>query len=109
MIDSDPRMPSGDVYYILHCQGQNIEVIMYRNHHEGSKNIKENPFRMCWEIRSIKPDSLDGVTIQELIGMITDAMIARGYVFLGEQLPNIDVQVKYTGGQTNVWHYYDFG
>jgi len=99
MIDSDPRMPSGEMYYILHYKGKNIEVLMFDNRKEGSKNIKETPFRMCWDILSIKPEPLEEISREEIVDIITEAMIARGYVFLGKQLPHIEVKVKYTGAQ----------
>jgi len=94
-----PPMATGEDYYILHYKERNIEVLMHENRKEWSKNVNEKPFRMSWEILSIKLDSFDGIGTETIINIITEAMIARGYVFLGKQLPNIDVHVKYIGGQ----------
>jgi len=95
-----PPMPTGKDYYILHYKGRNVEVLMHENRKEGSKNVYDNPFRMCWEVLSIKPELFNDVTTQEIINLITEAMITRGYVFLGKQLPNIVVKVKYLEGQS---------
>jgi len=96
-VDDIPPMATGKDYYILHYKGKNIEVVMYENNKEGSTKLSDSPFRMRWEILSIKPEEFDDVSTQEIVDVITEAMIARGYAGLRRQLPNTDVKVKYVG------------
>ncbi len=98
--DDNPPMNTGEDYYVLHYKGENIEVIMHENNKEGSKNINKKPFRMRWDILSInKPESLKELSKEEIIEFIKEAMIARGYEFLGKQLSEINVEVKYLRGE----------
>lgn len=95
-IDSDPRMSSGEDYYILHYKGKNIEVLMFDNRKEGSTKFSDNPFRIRWDILSIKPESSDVVSTQEIVDVITEAMIAHADKDLAGFVSNFDVQVTYT-------------
>lgn len=97
-IEDNPPIATGEDYYILHYKGQNIEVIMSDNRKEGSTKFTDSPFRIRWEIRSISPESFDGVTMQEMIDIITQAMIARGDKSVEKFTTNLDIQVKYVGG-----------
>lgn len=97
-IEDNPPMPTGDVYYILHYKGRNIEVMIFSNRKEGSTKFTDSPFRIRWEIRSISPESFDGVTMQAMIDIITQAMIARGDRRVEKFTTNLDIQVKYVGG-----------
>lgn len=98
VIEDNPPMPTGEVYYVLHYKGKNIEVIMSDNRKEGSTKFTDTPFRIRWEILSITPESFDDVTTQELIDVITEAMIARGDKSIEKFVTNLDIQVKYVGG-----------
>jgi len=98
--DDIPPMATGEDYYVFHYKGENIEVMMHDNRKEWSKKFTDNPFKIRWEILSInKPDSLESVSKEEIIELITEAMIARGG---GESLKmkivkNFDIKVKYVG------------
>jgi hypothetical protein len=94
-----PPMPTGENYYILHYKRKNIEVLMRRNRKKGSRKLSDNPFRMRWEILSISPGSFDDVSMQEIVDIVTVAMVAYGYAGVRKQLPSTQVTVKYVGGQ----------
>lgn len=96
-IVDNPPIYTGEDYYILHYKGQNIEVLMQENKQEGSSNINCNPFKIRWEVLSIETINMIDTNMKEIISLISEAMISKGYVFLGKQLPNIDVKVKYVG------------
>lgn len=96
-IDSDPIMPTGEDYYILHYKGKNIEVLMRRNRKEGSTKISDNPFRVCWEILFINPESLEDISTQEIIDIIAEAELVDNYGGSRKFFQNPDIQVKYVG------------
>lgn len=97
-IEDNPPIATGKDYYILYYKDQNIEVIMSDNRKEGSTKFSDTPFRIRWEIQSISPESFDGVKMQEMIDIITQAMIARGDKSVEKFTTDLDIQVKYIGG-----------
>jgi len=99
VLDEPSAMPIGEDYYILHYKERNIEVLMRRNRKEGSTKISDNPFRIRWEILSIKPESFEDISTEEIINIITEAEQVDNYAGSREFFLNPDIQVKYTGGQ----------
>jgi hypothetical protein len=94
-----PPMATGEDYYILHYKERNIEVLMHENRKEWSKKFSDNPFRIRWEILSVKPESFEDISTEEIINIITEAMTARGDRDIEKFVEAFDVQVKYIGGQ----------
>ncbi len=96
--DDIPPMATGEDYYVLYYKGEHIEVMMHENHKEGSTKFSDNPFRIRWDILSInKPDSLKDVQKEELIELITEAMIVRGNDGIKKFVKNFDIKVRYIG------------
>ncbi len=97
--DDIPPMATGRDYYILHYKGKDIEVLMRENRKEGSRKFSDDPFRIRWEILSIKPESFEDTGVQEIVDIITEAFVARGYDGIKKFVSSFDVKVKYLGGQ----------
>ena len=96
--DDIPPMATGEDYYVLYYKGEHIEVMMHQNRKEGSTKHSDNPFRIRWDILSInKPDSLKDVQKEELIELITEAMIVRGNDGIKKFVKNFDIKVRYIG------------
>jgi hypothetical protein len=96
--DDIPPMGTGEDYYVLYYKGEHIEVMMHENRKEGSTKFSDNPFRIRWDILSInKPDFLKGVQKEEIIELITEAMIVRGNDGIKKFVKNFDIKVRYIG------------
>jgi len=104
MPGENPPIYIGNDIYILHVNGENIEVVMKDNRKEGSSKYSDNPFRIYWDILSISPLSSDKVDTKEIVDLIQEAMEVYGESGVGqyERYPmkkglTLDIQVRYRG------------
>ncbi len=86
---------------MLNYKGKEVEVRLFRPPLQGSSSIEERPFRKVWELVSISPESIDGVSNKVLKEIIKEALNVYGESGVSSMVANEDVEIEFRGKE---WH-----
>lgn len=75
--------------WVLHLHGKRMNVRLTMPG-EGSKNFKEQPYRIVWDLVRIHPE-LPEMIKQEVVQILKEALTAYGYAGARNQAPGITV------------------
>ncbi|MCP4970993.1 MAG: hypothetical protein GY932_10405 [Arcobacter sp.] len=99
--DWEYRQSTGEEVWMLNYKGKEVEVRLFDPPLEGSSSFEERPFRKIWELVSISPESIDGVSNKALKEIIKEALNVYGQFGVKSRVPNEDVEIEFRGKE---WH-----
>ena len=89
----EDRMVTGEEFFILNYKGVNFEVVLLRPRGETSLSYKERPFKKTWDLVSLTPSSIDGVSEEELKTIIKEALDVYGENCMSSSIDRKDMNI----------------
>ena len=84
----DYTRSTGEVIFILHYKGENIEIVLRKDFDESSSKLTDNPFYVTWKLDRInKPEILKDVSDEEIITVLREALNTYGV----DGMDNVDI------------------
>lgn len=82
------------IEFLLEMDGQKIFIKLDRM--DGSKKLSDSPYFIAWgKIIDVYPNDLGEDRLHEVMGVLKDALTARGYDGARKQIPNTIVTVDF--------------
>ncbi len=92
---NDPREGwTGEDFFILHYQGQNIEIVMHRVSKESSVKFTDNPFRVVWKLIRINSEDVKNFVYEEVVSILKEALNTYGWMGIQDQKVQGDLLVE---------------
>lgn len=82
---------SSEQIWTLYCQGQSVEV---RLEVSSDKEFNGKKYNKIWNLLAIYPDSLNNLSIDELIKLMEEILEVFGYEGVWMQYPNYTVALR---------------
>ena len=81
--ESDANLPlyTNEYIFILHYKGKNIEVHLRKNREESSRDYRESPCYVVWELESISSESIETETVIEILKEALRVYGIKGILF----------------------------
>ena len=94
----DPRDMefSGEVIWLLHYRGKDIEIDLRNIHNKNtSTKITDNPFKIIYELESIRSD-IGNIPKQEIVDILKEILNEfKGGVYVTASVPKENIQVTF--------------
>lgn len=82
---------SSEQIWTLYCKGQSVEV---RLEVSSDKEFNGKKYNKIWNLLAISPDSLNNLSIDELIKLLEETLEVFGYEGVWMQYPNYTVALR---------------
>ena len=76
---------TGEDFFILHYQGQNIEIVMHRVSKESSVKLSDIPFRVIWKLIRINGEAIKGFEYEEILSVLKEVLNTYGWMGIQDQ------------------------